>query len=429
MHGQNLRSSSCPTIQYARFYTGPQPGERRMSLTIGVLAGEVSGDLLGASLMDALHKRAEAYGGISFVGVGGEQMCQRGLTSLAELEDLSVQGFIDPLLRLPQLLGLQRRLLRRFVDIKIDAFVGIDFNVFNFMLEKRLKRAGVLTAHYVSPSVYAWRKNRVYTVAASADLLFCLYPFEPKQYLQTSVKAIYVGHPLTNSIAADAGNQAEREAARRDLGLSLEQPVLALLPGSRASELKYMLPTFLEAARQFNQKMAQAAQIVIPCVNDQRLQEVSASQSQYPDLWIHPYRGNASRGLQASDVALVKSGTGTLEAALLQRPLVMSYKTGSLNYQLARRLIELDQFALPNILLGRPKVPEFIQDAATPEALAEALFKEWHASQAEPDYLQDFQGLYQTLAFGESGLSAADAAGAALLERLARLTSLSAHDA
>ncbi|MEM9623398.1 MAG: lipid-A-disaccharide synthase, partial [Pseudomonadota bacterium] len=209
-----------------------QPGQPN-TITLGVLAGEPSGDNLAAGMMRQIQLQAGDAVTVRFVGVGGPQMIAAGLQVLAPMESLAVNGFREPLLRLPSLVTLLRRLIKTFQQIEIDAFVGVDFNVFNFLLEKALKKRGIATAHYVSPSVYAWRTGRTRRVAKSADLLLCLYPFEPAFYRDTSVNAQFVGHPLADEITPDTGSATAAQEARRQLNISPENKVLAVLPGSR----------------------------------------------------------------------------------------------------------------------------------------------------------------------------------------------------
>ncbi len=362
-----------------------------------MLAGEASGDNLGAGLMAALQRLAGTE--IRFVGVGGERMLSLGLEPLASIDELQVNGFREPLQRLPSLLRLLRNLTRDLLAAEVDVFVGVDFNVFNFLLEGRLKRRGVKTAHYVSPSVYAWRSGRTRRVAKSADLLLCLYPFEPAFYVDTEVTAVYVGHPLADEIAPDEGGQAARLAARLDLGVAAEGTVLAVLPGSRGSEVALMIERFLSAAERFAGEHDNVT-VVIPCLRPALRERIEAALGTRPDLDAVLYDGNARQALTAADVALVKSGTSTLEAMLLHRPMVVSYALGRISYQLARRLMRSPYVALPNILAQRELVPELLQDAATPEALAAALTSTWREARDSGANLSAFAALHDTLRQG-----------------------------
>ena len=347
------------------------------TLKLGILAGEASGDNLGAGLMREFRREAHSRGDrVEFIGVGGPAMLAEGLHSLASMETLSVNGFKEPILRLPSLLGLLRSLVRQMQAARVDAFVGIDFNVFNLLLEKALKKRDIKTAHYVSPSVYAWRKGRTKKIARSADLLLCLYPFEPAFYAQTPVEAKFVGHPLADKIAPDAASAEAQRRARAELGAGLEDTVLAVLPGSRKSEVTLMAPQFLRAAKLFAQAQEGRGSVVavVPCPRPELREilerELRAMRSAPRVIFD---AGTATRALLACDIALVKSGTSTLEAMLLHRPMVVSYKLGAATYFLVKRLVSTPFVALPNILAQRELVPELLQEAATGEALAEAL--------------------------------------------------------
>ena len=376
---------------------------------IGLLAGEPSGDNLGAGLMrelKRLHPRA------TFVGVGGAGMLSEGLEALHAMERLSVNGFVDPILRLPELVGLLRKLRDQMVQRQVDAFVGVDFNVFNLLLERLLKRRGIRTAHYVSPSVYAWRRGRAKRISRSADLLLTLYPFEPAFYSAYPVRAEYVGHPLAHAITdADAGPEA-RARARDELGLG-EGPVVAVLPGSRRSEVALIGPTFLAAAQRM--RAERPLQFVVPSPRPELEAQLSALMPAElaPHVVIH--RGNARLPLQAADAALVKSGTSTLECMCLLRPMVVSYKLGGLSYALAKRVVRTPYVALPNILAGEALVPEYLQHDATPEVLAGALLELLDELGAEQRLR--FIELRDALRVGEGDSVAAAAAVSELLLR------------
>ena len=307
-------------------------------------------------------------------------MTRAGLEALAPFDRLSMNGFKEPLLRLPELLGMFRRLRDAYVADPPDVFVGVDFNVFNLLLERALKKRGLRTVHYVSPSVYAWRRGRVKRIARAADMLLALYPFEPAFYDGEPVVARYVGHPLADRIDPDAGSDANRIAMRRELAIAPDAHVLALLPGSRMSEVRLLLDDFLEAARGYAAARVANGEVdrvtcLIPCINDRVAGAVAArvDESDSQTLAVRLLREHARRALVAADLALVKSGTSTLEAMLLRRPMVVSYRLGELTYQLVRRLVRAPYVALPNILAGEALVPELLQHDATPVALTRAL--------------------------------------------------------
>jgi len=343
--------------------------------------------------MAALKTR---YGNLRFVGVGGPGMIAEGLESLVPMDRLAVNGFVDPVRRLPVLINLLRRLLARFEAERPDVFVGVDFNVFNLLLERRLKRRGIPTVHYVSPSVYAWRRGRIRRIARAADVLLTLYPFEPALYAGTPVRAVYVGHPLADAIDPDAGGAAWRAAARRELGLPGEAMVVALLPGSRLSEVRLMGELFLQAAARIA-RARPGVRFVVPCVRPAITAWLERVRARHPELELCAYEGNARLGLTACDAALVKSGTSTLEAMLLGRPMVVSYRLGRVTYAVVRRLLRTPFVALPNILAGRALVPELLQDAATATALADSLLTELDKSRSDPEYLQEFARLHDLL--------------------------------
>jgi lipid-A-disaccharide synthase len=360
---------------------------------VGIVAGEASGDALGRGFMAALRRR---YPGARFVGIGGPGMLAEGLEGLVSMDRLSVNGFVDPLLRLPELLRILRRLLDRFERERPDVFVGVDFNVFNLLLERRLKSRGVPVVHYVSPSVYAWRRGRVRRVARSADVLLTLFPFEPALYATTGLRAVFVGHPLADAIDPDEGGAAARSAARRELGIETAGPLIALLPGSRMSEVRLIGPTLLEAAAAIVRRVP-AARFVVPCVRPQIRAWLDEAIAARGASYLYACDGTARKALTACDGAIVKSGTGTLEATLIGRPMVVCYRLGALTYRLVRMLVRTEHVALPNILAGRTLVPELLQDAATPDALAAALLGELDKAARDPEYLAAFRQLHQTL--------------------------------
>jgi lipid-A-disaccharide synthase len=349
------------------------------SVTVAIVAGEASGDNLGSGLMAELRARCPD---VRFIGIGGPNMEAQGLDSLVPMDALAVNGFVDPIRRLPALIRILRLLLACIREERPAVLVGVDFNVFNLLLERRVRRSGIATVHYVSPSVYAWRRGRVRRIARAADMLLALYPFEPAFYSGTPVRAVFVGHPLADAIAPDAGSPAARLAARRALGLPGDALVVALLPGSRLSEVRLMGAVFLEAARLLAAQRPDV-RFVVPCLRPAIAAWLAEAGTAYPDL--------------ACDGALVKSGTSTLEAMLLRRPMVVSYRLGPVTYWIVRRMLRTPFVALPNILAGRRLVPELLQDAATPAALAAALVAELDKARAEPEYLAEFERLHLLL--------------------------------
>lgn len=369
------------------------PAATRGDLCLGILAGEASGDSLGAGLMAALKRR---YPRARFVGIGGPQMLALGLEPLAPMERLQVNGLVDPIRRLPDLIRLIRQLVRCYEATRPAAFVGVDFNVFNLLLERMLKARGIATVHYVSPSVYAWRRGRVRRLARSADLLLTLFPFEPSFYRDSGPEAVFVGHPRADAIGLDAGGPEGRARARRELEIATDRFCMAVLPGSRLSEVRLMGETFLDAAGIVARRLP-GTLVVVPCVRPEIRTLLEALLAARPELDALLYDGDAELALTASDGALVKSGTSTLEAMLLRRPMVVSYKLGPLTYRMIRPLVKTPHIALPNILAGEELVPEILQDEATPEALAEKFLEQLDKARRDPEQLGRFADLHRQL--------------------------------
>ena len=361
----------------------PAPAGGPSGLVLGLLAGEPSGDVLGAGLMAALRARCPD---VRFVGVGGPQMTAQGLQSLVPLQRMSVHGFVDPLLRLPSLLRVFLTVRRAVRAAGAHAFIGIDFNVFNLLLERSLRKAGTRTVHYVSPSVYAWRRGRVHRVARATDLLLTLFPFEPPLYAAAGARAVFVGHPL-----ADELRPGDAVAARAALDVT-GSPVVALLPGSRRSEVRLMGATFVQAATCLLATHPHA-HFVVPCVNPvvRALMQACVAGSAIAGR-VTLLDGQSRLAMTAADAVLVKSGTGTLEALLLERPMVVAYRLGAVTAAIVRRLLRTPFVALPNILAGRRVVPELLQEDATPDALAAALAGVLAAPAASRDLLRDIAG-------------------------------------
>ena len=329
-----------------------------------MLAGEASGDILGASVLQALRLR---HPDLVVEGIGGPLMQAQGLSSLFPMERLSVMGFVEPLKRLPELLRIRRAVLRYFSDNPPDLFLGIDSPDFNLPLEQKLRARGQLTAHLVSPSIWAWRQGRIRRIERAVDLMLCLFPFETKTYAAHGVPARFVGHPLADEISVQ-----DPAVARRAPGLPPGASVVALLPGSRAEEVRRLGPLFLGAARLLRHRVP-GLEFVIPAANSARRAELQAQLAQFGDLSVRLIAGRSREVLAASDAAMLASGTATLEAALLHRPMVVAYRMGGLSWQLLKRLVTTPYAALPNILSGQALVPELLQEAATPAALAAAL--------------------------------------------------------
>lgn len=383
------------------------------SLTIALVAGEASGDNLGAPLLRAIRN---THANARFIGIGGPGMISEGLECWTDMERLSVNGIVDPLKRLPELLRILLQTRDRIVAAGVDCFVGVDFNFFNLLLERMLKKRGIKTVHYVSPSVWAWRKWRLRGIAKSVDLMMALYPFETAVYEQNHIKAVFVGHPKADEIDPDDQRQG-RSAARKQLGYADGDTIVALLPGSRGSEVKYSGPDFLGAAMIIARQVP-GVRFLIPAANESRRAQIDGLVGELTEnLDIRVVDGLSTAVMQASDVVLVNSGTATLEAMLLKRPMVMSYRLGAITYAIVSRMVTTPYFALPNILARRALVPELIQDDATPEALAAAVIGHLES----PDraaLLASFDEIHRTLRRGAAAqaaravLSLCDAGGA-----------------
>lgn len=341
-----------------------------MSICVAMVAGEASGDLLGAHLMAALKARRS---NLHFVGIGGPKMQAQGFESWYPQEKLAVRGFVEVLRHYREIVGIRRDLGQRVLAAQPALFIGVDAPDFNLVLEARLKAAGIPAVHYVSPSVWAWRAGRIGKIVRAVSHMLCLFPFEPPLYEAQGLPVTYVGHPL-----ADVIDPAfDRKAAREALKLPKKAAVYALLPGSRQSELRHHTNLFLEAAYLISQRQPAAVFLVPLATRETRLLFESALEKmrrecpEPPDVRI--LFGHAQAAMGACDVALVASGTATLEAALLKTPMVITYRMPALSWWLTNKLRYQPWVGLPNILAGRFVVPELLQDAATPEALAEAM--------------------------------------------------------
>ena len=363
-------------------------------MRVGIVAGETSGDLLGAELMASLQERNSD---IEFVGIGGEQMISRGLECLDSIDQFRMNGFVEPLRRLPQLYALLHSLVTRLSDV--DIMVGVDFNVFNFMLERRLKLRGIPTVHYVSPSVYAWRRGRTKRVSECADTLLALFPFEPDFYEKGAVNVVFVGHPLADEIQPRRDREQERRVAREELDVNQDATVIALLPGSRKSEIRFHGDLFCRAAARIETLLGneQHCTFIVPCIEP----HIENSMRNYTRLYSHVdirlTEFPSMRVFAASDAALVKSGTSTLEAMLMRVPMTVAYRMGPITYSLIRSLLHTEWVALPNILTGSQFVPEFLQHYATSENLAVSLTRELENSRTSDKYFDVCESLHTNL--------------------------------
>ncbi len=340
------------------------------AVRIAVVAGEASGDLLASHLIAALKQHLPDA---VFYGIGGPKMQAQGFDSWWPMEKLSVMGYWDALKHYREIAGIRRHLKHRLLELRPDVFIGVDAPDFNLGLEADLKAAGVRTIHYVSPSIWAWRGGRVKKIARAVNRVLALFPMEPPLYEKERVPVTYVGHPLADIIPLETNKVAVREK----LALPRNNPVFALLPGSRRGELEMMAETFVETAKIIRERFLPQAVFVVPlATRETRLQfETAIYKRQATEVPFRLLFGHAQDALGAADVSLVASGTATLEAALLKRPMVITYKIAKFSYWLMKRMAYLPYVGLPNVLAGRFVVPEILQDEATPERLAEELVK------------------------------------------------------
>lgn len=332
-------------------------------MRIAIVVGETSGDMLGAGLVEALRRR---YPNAEFEGIGGPLMQARGFHSLFPMERLAVMGLVEVLGRLFELLSIRKQLIRRWIDNPPDVFIGIDAPDFNLTLEERLREKGVRTVHYVSPSVWAWRQKRVLKIARAVDLMLTLFPFEARFYTEHQVPVKFVGHHLADKIAFET----PKKPARETLGLDPDKPLVCLMPGSRGSEVERLGNLFLETA-QLMLRRKPDLQFVIPAASVDRRNQIQAMLDAWPfPMPVKLVLSQSHACMAAADAILLASGTAALEAMLLKRPMVVSYRVAPLTYRILKRLVKQPYVSLPNLLAGRELVPEVLQDAATPMKLS-----------------------------------------------------------
>jgi len=338
--------------------------------TIGIVAGEASGDLLGSHLIRALKKHRPD---LDFIGIAGPKMISEGAVSLFPIEKLSVRGYVEVLRHLPGLLKIRKEVFKSILKSHPDLFIGIDAPDFNFDLERKLKRKGIKTIHYVSPSIWAWRKGRIGKIRRAVSHVLALFPFEPAIYQDAGIPVSYVGHPLADMIPVEP-NKAD---AREQLKLKSHQLVIAMLPGSRQSEVKQLADLFVKTARKMLDVMPNI-QFLVPLITREtrKIFEQAIYDNQGEEhLPIQILFGHAHLAMEAADAVIVASGTATLEAALYKRPMVITYRMPWLSWQILKRMNYLPYVGLPNVLAGRFVVPELLQNEATPERISEATLK------------------------------------------------------
>lgn len=364
---------------------------QQKKIVIGIVAGEASGDLLGSHLMAALK---EARPDIEFVGIGGPKMQTAGMNVLFPMEKLAVRGYVEVLRHYGEIVGIRRKLKRYFLANRPDLFIAVDAPDFNLDLELALKQRGIPTIHYVSPSIWAWRGERINKIKRAVSHMLALFPHEPKLYQQAGIPVDYVGHPLADLLP----DQPKRTEMRETMRIPLQARVFAFLPGSRQSEVKHLARTYLETAKLILQQIPEA-RFLVPLASretrgifDQALYDCDAQQLPVTLLF-----GHAQDAMIAADIALVASGTATLECALLKRPMVITYRMPALSWWLMKRKSYQPYVGLPNILSKRFVVPELIQEDATPENLAQALLNLVNDKDAVAQLEVTFHALHQTL--------------------------------
>ncbi|MGH1358352.1 MAG: lipid-A-disaccharide synthase [Burkholderiaceae bacterium] len=363
------------------------------------VAGEKSGDLIAGPILAALNERLP---GVSHQGIGGPEMREAGMECWWDINDLSVRGYAEVLTALPRLLNMRRRLANKILADPPSMFVGVDAPDFNFALERKLRKRGVRCTHFIGPSVWAWRAGRLKSIRDSVDHMLLLFPFEKPLYDEAGIDATFVGHPLADKIAA---LDQDRAAARARLGLTDREQVIALLPGSRGSEIRYMGRTFLETARWVFSKRHDI-QFVLPAANQSILESLrneAAAMGLADSPHLHLVHGHAYDSMIAADSVLVASGTATLEVALFQKPMVIAYKMAPTSYQLMKRMGYLPYVGLPNILCSDWVVPEYLQDAANAPALGSALLEQLDDETHREQIVTRFAQLQEELAVGCAG--------------------------
>lgn len=362
----------------------------KLPLRIGIVVGETSGDLLAADLCKELKRRQIPF---SVSGIAGPELQQQGVRSLFPMERLSVMGLGEILKQLPQLLRCRREITEYFIAHPPDVFIGVDAPEFNLDLEKKLKKHGIPTLHYVSPSVWAWRRWRLKKIAKAVDLMLCLFPFEKCFYEEHDIPVQFVGHPSADEIPCTIDSLA----ARKTLGLPESSAIIAILPGSRRNEINYLGELFLKTAQRCYQQNPKLV-FVVAMVNREREQQFLQLAKQItPDLPLRLVRGQSRQVMAAANVVLLASGTATLEAMLLKKPMVVAYRMSKLSYWMAKLLIKVDYIALPNLLAKKLMVPEFIQEKANVDNLSQALLYYLNNTDIVSKLEKEFLVLHQQL--------------------------------
>jgi len=367
--------------------------------SIGIVAGEVSGDILGADLISAIRKHCPE---VRIVGIGGDRMKNAGCQCLFPAEKLAVMGYSEVFRHFLELLSVRKSIKHYFLKERPDVFIGIDAPDFNFPLERALRNAGIKTIHYVSPSIWAWREYRLKSIGKSVDLMLTLFPFEPPYYDKYNIPARFVGHPLASKINLEP----DQAAAREQLGLSGADRIIALMPGSRKSELSKLVEPFLTTALWCNQHAGQLHFIANLVNEDDRKYFEDNVRNISPEIHITTYTGLSLQVMEAADVVLLASGTAALEAMLLKRPMVVAYKVNWLTYQIAKRLIRVPYVSLPNLLAGKQLVPECLQDNCQPEIMGQAILHWLNNKNSVTKLVEEFTHIHNQIRLDSSDLAA-----------------------
>ena len=357
-------------------------------LTVGLLAGEASGDILGAGLISELKKR---FPQAEFVGIGGPLMQREGFKSLHNMESLSVMGLVEPLKRLPELIQIRSSIVKYFKKNPPNVFIGIDAPDFNLGVERHLKKQGIKTVHYVSPSVWAWRKWRIKKIKKAVDHMLCLLPFEAEFYVKHHLPVTYVGHPMADVIDLEI----DKISAKKRLGVSGEDMLVAVLPGSRSKEIEFLSPVFLRVVKDL-QERGEIGQVAIAAASDSAYRRIQKAVSLY-NVDARIFLGGARGVLMAADMALAASGTVTLEGMLTKTPMIVAYKMEALSYWIASRLVKLDHVALPNILAGQCLMNEHLQEDATVDAISKDLLDLVNDKSRRDSLCQSFLAIHKSL--------------------------------
>ncbi len=365
-------------------------------LFFGIVAGEKSGDILGASLILEMRKR---HPDVEFVGIGGDDMIAAGCRSMFEMDRLSVMGFVEPLGRLPELFGIKRQLREYFIANPPLAFIGIDAPDFNLRLESELHNVGIKTVHYVGPSVWAYRAKRIVAIKKAVDLMLTLFPFETQIYKDHDIKVACVGHPLADEI----GFTDAKEQTRSELGIAQDAKVIALMPGSRSGEITRLAPIFFGAAIKSLQRNP-SLRFLIPCSSADNRRLVGDIMRQLGLLSGEQFclLDDSRQTMSAADFVVMASGTATLEALLLRRPMVICYKLAALTFAIASKMVKIPNVGLPNLLAGKLLVPEYLQGQVTVDAVSDEIIKFVSEPESTAAMLKEFTTIHKRIRLGAS---------------------------